>query len=288
MSNYKYTFFDNQLIGVDHLNEITKRLVSGGISAVYSGADFNVSDINDANKAILTGGVVPESDLNLKVTSLGGGKYLINAGLCFFGDGTTMEVLAGGEEFLVTPGLKKHVYLTSDQNKMMCYVEISESEKQSGEYVYLAVINADGTITDKRSYARGKLPGYYASTEGMEVNITETYYNGDIVADTDLEVAVGEGSFKHLLMKFEVTGDGVHSIYYCEFENGKAVNQVGINIDDSEATTGSSGFRIYSEYYAGRAFILGSIKLENGKLIIPISDIGYINEGSVKISYHLW
>ena len=84
MNNYKYTFFDNQLIGVDQLNEITSRLVSGGISAVYSGADFDVSDINNSNGAILLGGVVPGSDLNLKITSLGGGKYLINNGLCFF------------------------------------------------------------------------------------------------------------------------------------------------------------------------------------------------------------
>ena len=39
--NYKYTFFDNQLVGVDDLNEITSRLVSGGISSVYSGLGEN-------------------------------------------------------------------------------------------------------------------------------------------------------------------------------------------------------------------------------------------------------
>lgn len=268
MSNYKYSFFDNQTVGVDHLNEITKRVVSGGISAVYSGVDFNVSDINDTNKAILTGGVVPETDTNLKVTAIGSGRYLINPGLCFFNNGTTMEVLSGGEEISAPLGTKRYVYLVSDANKMACFVEILTSPKQTGEFLLLAVINADGTITDKRTYARGKVPGFYASSENMEMNITETYTRvlGQATMGYDIEVTVGNGNFKHLCM----TAPG--TVFYCEFENGVAVNQVG-----------SFAYTTNGKYYVNFGT---DLRISDGKLYVPVTNFG-IGE-SVTVSYHLW
>ncbi len=277
MSNYKYSFFDNQLIGVDQLNEITSRLVSGGVSAVYSGVDFNVSDINNSNKAILTGGVVPESDLNLKVTSMGSGNYLINPGLCFFNNGTTMEVLSGGEKILVSSGTKRYIYLVSDANQMKCYVEISGSVKTSGEFVLLAIVNTDGSITDKRTYAKGKLPGYYASSEGMSINISQTYEPLGITPGTSFEIAVGEGNFTHLC----IVGTG--ALFYCEFENGVAVNPFG----RATQQTSSSRFYLFYEYNGvGSVECDANIRLSDGKLIItPLT--GAVNK-TATVWYHLW
>lgn len=278
MSNYKYSFFDNQTVGVDHLNEITKRVVSGGISAVYSGVDFNVSDINDTNKAILTGGVVPETDTNLKVTAIGSGRYLINPGLCFFNNGTTMEVLSGGEEISAPLGTKRYVYLVSDANKMACFVEILTSPKQTGEFLLLAVINADGTITDKRTYARGKVPGFYASTEGMSINISQTYKELEFNPGTNIEVTIGEGNFKHLC----IVSNG--AIFYCEFdENGVAKNQFG------RATYQTSNGRFYIFYDTsgpGAVECDVNVRISGGKLVIRPLDGR--NSESVTVWYHLW
>lgn len=275
MSNFKYTFFDNQTVGVDHLNEITKRLVSGGISAVFSGADFSVYDINDLNKAVLTGGVVPGSDLNLKVTTLGGGRYLINPGICFFNDGTCMEVLSGGEEISVLSGTKRYVYLVSDFNKMACFIEVLESEKQTGEFVLLGIINEDGSITDKRIYAKGKVPGFYSSSEGREINISETYDVVEISVGKDVEVPIGTGEFKHLL----IVSEG--AMFYCEFENGVSKNQYG------RATYQASDGRFYLFYNsAGAVECDVNVKIENGKLIIRPVNGG--NSKEVTIWYHLW
>ena len=287
MSNYKFGFFDNQLIGVDNLNEITSRLVSGGISAVYSGVDFNVSDINNSNKAVLTGGVVPESDLSLKVTSLGDGYYLINPGLCFFDNGTTMEILSGGERVSVLYGTTRYIYLVSDANKMECFVEVAEKEKQSGEFVLLAVVNADGTITDKRAYAKGRVPGFYASSEGMSINISETYRGVRIFSGENLEIPVGEGNFKHLLIvaKYypgeypEAAKQG--GLFYCDIENNVGVNYV---VASSEPSNGNV---IYYNKNLGSAGFNEGIKIQDGKLLLPVS--GNINDGySVIFYYHLW
>ena len=282
--NYKYTFFDNQLVGVDHLNEITKRLVSGGVSAVYSGGDFNVTDINDTNAAILTGGVVPETDYNLKVTAIGNGKYLINQGLCFFNNGTTMEILSGGEEIVVPQWVTSYIYLVSDSNKMACYVEVLQSEKQTGEFILLAVINVDGTVVDKRTYAKGKVPGFYASSESMQVNITQKYEG-----EKNIEISVGMGNFKHLCIRAESgafhNGSGYNinygGLFYCDFENSVAVNP-------SMCSVLAGDSYIYYDRNIGSCRLGSNIRLENGKLIIPVIE-GNVNKGyEVRFSYHLW
>lgn len=281
MNNYKYTFFDNQLIGVDQLNEITSRLVSGGVSAVYSGADFDVSDINDSNGAILCGGVVPESDLNLKIVPLSEGRFLINQGICFFDDGTSMEVLPGGEEISIPVGTAKYVYLTSDKNQMKCYVEISDSEKQSGIFQLLGYIDELGNVSDRRTYARGKVPGFYCSSAGKSVDISMKYGFGDFAGLNALEIPVGHNNFSHLCIE---TKDAGGAVFYCDFENGAAKNQIAFpyysEID--------SRFYLFYGNGAGAASADKNVRLEEGKLIIPLY-MASVNEGhSVDISYHLW
>ena len=283
MSNYKYTFFDNQLIGVDQLNEITKRLVTGGISSVYSGADFNVSEINDSNMALLTGGVVPGNDMNLKVSAIGSGRYLINSGLCFFDNGTSMEVLSGGEEISVPSGSTRHIYLTSDKNQMKCYPEILSSPKQSGQFVYLAVVNSDGSIADKRTYARGKVPGFYASTENLEVNVSKEYSKAEVTRSMNIEIPVGNGNFKHLVIEGNLDRYGSSGLIYCEFENG-----VGVNVVSMSAERGAGQMYLYSNHYAGDLKITSDITLNNGKLTMAAS--GYLSRDTdiVTIKFHLW
>lgn len=281
MNNFKYTFFDNQLIGVDQLNEITSRLVTGGVSAVYSGAEFDVSHINNSNSAILCGGVVPESDSNLKVTALGDGNFLINQGVCYFDDGTSMEVLSGGEEIYVPQGMLKYVYLVSDKNQMSCYVEITDEEKNTGVFQLLASIDESGTVSDRRTYARGKVPGFYSSSAGKIVDLTYEYGFGDLKSDTTLEIPVGDNNFTHLCIESD-TGGGF--LFYCEFENGTAINQVAAPY--TAAT--SNRFYLFYENGIGEAAADGNIKLENGKLIIYLYK-AVINENcKATVSYHLW
>ena len=287
MSNFKYTFFDNQTIGVDQLNEITSRLVTGGISAVYSGADFNVSDINNSNMAVLTGGVVPGSDLNLKVTLISGGSYLINPGVCFFSDGTVMEVLQGGETLSIPAGEKRYVYLTSDKNMMKCYAEVLSAPKQNGVFVLLAEVNADGSVADKRTYARGKIPGFYASSEGLEINVTYQYTDSGF--GNTIEIPVGNGVYRHLVIMAKGVPAGsdredFEGIVYCDFENGNAVNLAGAS--GSALQTGERVTFLHDNVI-GSGSILDGGYIRDGKLVLPV--FGSINAGQkVILEFHIW
>lgn len=217
---YKYGYFDNQLIGVDQLNEITKRLVSGGISAVYSGNDFSVSELNSSNVALLCGGVVPETDSCLRVDKTLDGKYLINAGVAFFENGTSMEVLNGGEIISASP--LQYIYLVSDENLEKCYIDITNEMKTQGYFVCLAQIASDGSVVDKRLYAKGKARGFYASSGGLEFNVTVTLEEGD----TEKNIPIGNGAYTHILIE-----DGKSALTYCTITNG--VVNVVVNGTDS-------------------------------------------------------
>ena len=172
----------------------------------------------------------------------------------------------------------------SDANRMQCLVEVLETEKQSGEFICLAVINADGTIQDKRTYARGKVPGFYASTEGMQVNITETYTGPLSFGGQNIEVPIGDGNFKHLCITAECSyfDNKLRGVFYCDFDNGRAVN-LGVL-----AVEGGTENYIYYNRNLGACRIGPDVKLQDGKLIIPVLQ-GNVNKGyAVVFSYHLW
>lgn len=160
---YTYSFFDNQTIGADDLNRLTKRFVTGGIADVFANSrSYNLTQLNKVIFSNVTGGVVPETDNNLKV-SLSGGNVVISSGSAFFPSGTVVDVDAEGITLPYTPNAVNYVELVSDGSLNKVFPHCSTKLIQ-GNVVLLAVINADGSITDKRTYAKGKIPSAYASS----------------------------------------------------------------------------------------------------------------------------
>ena len=178
----KYGFFDNQTIGVDELNQITNRLVSGGISSVYANNSFETTEINNSNLALLCGGVVPDSDTSLKVVKKSSSKIDIYPGLAFFDNGTSIELTDGGETLSFTQGVKNYVYLLSSFAESKCYPVVSTVAPSGGYYVELAEIEKNGTITDKRKYAQGRVPGYYGAGALMALSLSVDVNTSEIVS----------------------------------------------------------------------------------------------------------
>ena len=155
---YEYSFFDNQLIGVDELNKITSRLLTEGVARTPS----SVSDLNDFVADIATQGVVPETTESLKV-SVADTTITINKGVGIFKDGTTIEITEK-ELFPRLTGHKQYVYLVSDLTSNSAYPCVLEEVAKFEQSILLATIDENGILTDERKYARGKL-AYYASAD---------------------------------------------------------------------------------------------------------------------------
>ncbi len=199
---YKYSFADNEAYGASDINAITKRLVTSGIEDSFAdGVAYNVSNLNEMGKVIYTQGVVPESCLTLKVVAASDGKILINPGLAFFADGSVIEIVDGGEEMSYVTGAINYVYLKNDLLNMNVSYPYCGTEAPEGDYVMLAEISENGAITDKRTYARGKLPGYQ-SFAGNVMRIQE--YMGITGTDSGYYTAsrtfdIGNNNFEYIL-----------------------------------------------------------------------------------------
>ncbi len=152
-----YSFFDDQLIGVDELNKITSRLISDGIVREVS----SVADLNGFVTDVATAGVVPETCESLKVT-VKDGVITVNKGSAIFSNGTVIE-LTEAENFPCLSESKQFIYLISDSVSNRAYIDVLNEETTYEVNILLATIK-DGVVTDERKYARGKL-AYYASAD---------------------------------------------------------------------------------------------------------------------------
>lgn len=199
---YKCSFKDNEMYGASDINAITKRLVTSGVEDTFAdGVPYNVSQFNEMGKLIYTKGVVPEGCLTLKVVPSTEGKILINPGLAFFDDGSFIEIEDGGEEMPYVSGAVNYVYLKNDLYNMNISYPCCTTEEPTGDYVLLAVIGENGGIEDKRTYAKGKLPGYQSiGSQILQFNEeVEFTLDGGSVYEKVVTFDIGANTFEYIL-----------------------------------------------------------------------------------------
>ncbi len=270
--SYKYSFADNEIYGASDINAITKRLVTSGVEDSFTdGVAYNVSRFNDAGKLLYTSGAVPESYLSLKVEDAGDGKILINPGKAFFDDGAVIEIEAGGETLPYVSGSKNYVYLKNDLiNTNRCYPCCTASEPE-GDYVLLAEIDASGNIQDKRTYARGKLPGYQGVAGNVIIlNETVSFKGSGSMIKGSVQFDIGENDFEYILTmrpgnSYSDSSDflGIYNIS----EN----TYMGFGVySDSRRHYSTSELYLYCDY---TIYLIGSFSLSDGILTIDMTAI---------------
>ncbi len=194
--SYKFTFANNDTYGAEDLNAVTARLVSSGVADSFEdGVPYNLSALNDMGTILYTDGVVPESTENLRVT-LKDNEILIAPGTAFFKDGAVMEITDGGHTIPYTPGTQLYVYLYNDLKKSNRCYPAAENLMPEGDFVLLAEIGADGSVTDRRTYAKGKLPGY-ASSALYTIKIEDEVKIID--GKPESKTYILDGKYSHLL-----------------------------------------------------------------------------------------
>lgn len=161
--SYKYSFCDNMEYGAEDVNGIVQRLVASGVADPFAdGVAYNASKLNDVNYTVYDPGVVPSSVTTLQVTKQSDGVVSVAPGLAFFANGSTIEVTSA-ETLSYEQGVKNYVYVKQDLAAQNRNYPACTTSAPAGDFVLLAEISADGTVTDKRKYARGKVPGYQSN-----------------------------------------------------------------------------------------------------------------------------
>ncbi len=213
MMSYTFSFSDNEQYGAANLNAVTARLVTSGVADSFKdGVPYNLSALNNLGTLLYTEGVVPESADNLRVT-LTEGEIHIAPGTAFFQDGAVMEITVGGHTLPYTPDTELFVYLYNDLKKSNRCYPAAEPTMPEGDFVLLAKISADGTVSDKRVYAKGKLPGY-ASSAMYTVKIEDEVKLID--GKPESKTYILDGNYSHLLaVKRGTVGDYKERFNFC-------------------------------------------------------------------------
>ncbi len=219
---YTYNFFDNQIIGAEDLNNLAKRFVTEGVADIFkNGLPHNISNLNSIVTANATEGVVPDTDNSLKVY-VSGSNILISPGTAFFPDGTTMTVDSDGITLPYTKGTSQYVYLISDRSTNSCFAMTSR-DVRVGNLLVLAKVETDGTVTDKRQYAKGKIPSAYASTTGLITKKKLTWTPAEIQNLTAKEIPISSGRAKGLFTHTHETDSKMNTFGFATFNsNGEA------------------------------------------------------------------
>lgn len=209
--SYKYSFADNAEYGASDVNGLVSRLVSSGVADVFAdGVAYNASALNGIVQAVYTAGVVPDNVDTLKVTKQSDGVIAIAPGLAFFADGSTITVTAA-EALSYEAGVKNYVYVKQDLAAQNRNYPACTTTAPAGDYVLLAEIAADGTVTDKRTYAKGKVPGYQSNANVCMVSEQSIYVNYDVSGRTgtkNFSIDMGTNNYSRVFCICEGNGTG--------------------------------------------------------------------------------
>ena len=223
---YTCTFFDNQTIGAEDLNNLAKRFVTEGVADIFQdGVPYNISNLNSIVSANATDGVIPDTYNSLKVY-LSGSNIVISPGTAFFPDGTMITVDSDGITIPHTNEDPKYVYLISDSSRNICYA-MESRDIRVGNLLVLAKIEKNGTIIDKRKYAKGKIPSAYASITGLVTKKTVVWTPSEILNLTPKEIQLSSGCAKGLFMHNHHTDSKSNTFGFVTFNsNGVAQSYI--------------------------------------------------------------
>lgn len=171
---YKALFLDNEQYSAADLNDCLKSFVTSGIADPFEdGCAYHVTKMNEITSALATDGAVYEDDNTCRCSINTNDKTLhIAPGTIFFSDGSRIVIDEEGVALSYTEKKTNYVFAKSVPAENFAQI-LCQTEPPSGEYVNIAEISNEETLYDKRTFSRGKLPGYQ-SNAGLPIFIDET------------------------------------------------------------------------------------------------------------------
>lgn len=253
---YKALFLDNGIYSAADVNEVLKSFVTSGIAGSFKdGTAYHVKKVNEITQAVSSAGTVYETDTTCKCTVNTTDKTVyIAPGTIFFADGSRIVIDTEGVTLSYTENAVNYIFAKTSpsENISGLYCQTTAPE---GDCVNIAELSAEGVVTDKRIFARGKLAGYQ-SNAGLPMFIDEVISLTKVTDETsaDYNKYVGE-----------------KTIYLGENNSYHAV----ISYDDSFINSGSYQYAqswgfydILNNVYRSAYYYGGEVRTETDKLVL--------------------
>lgn len=278
---YQYSFTDNSEYVAEDLNSLVSSLVSSGVADGFEdGKPYNASMLNSIVSSVYSAGVVPSSVSTLQVTKTSDGVISIAPGLAFFADGSTIKITSA-ETLSYEAGSKNYVYLKQDLTAQNRNYPACTTSAPTGDFVLLAEISAQGEITDKRIYAKGKVPGYQSNANVSLAVSRNIYFEKGSSTPQSFTVDLGTNNYSRV---FVIAKDGSEgSIGMYNFSDGSYFSTYNIGVSAVYYASSEKIVLVPSyAYYAGE--ILGSLLFSKSGNTVTGS-LSYQKQGQARFEF---
>lgn len=156
-------FVYDQLVTSQDLNNIAIDLGAGNFSVFTDSSPYAVDKLNEITSALVGSGI--SSALDKFKISINNDGIVVGAGMAIFKSGRKIKLT----EPLTLPLQTGDVYF--EENQSTGNVSLNIGELPVDNYIHLATINEDLTISDRRVYAKAKV---LLPSEGNSYHTTRT------------------------------------------------------------------------------------------------------------------
>lgn len=202
---FKVNFTDNQNVTAEDLSTVSSD-ISGTETNFSDGIIYGVDSLNDISKAMITSGVSKGCD----VTLVDDATVHISDGVAFFDDGKKVVVDAEGLDIpFEKSGKKQYVWFLNDALTGVVSAKITESDP-TGDCIRLAEITSGGNVLKVNHCALMKnsslLPNHYGNPITVDVRPPDgknDYYDIEINIGDNYRKLVAISNYDILFMDWE-------------------------------------------------------------------------------------
>lgn len=142
---------DNQEVTTETLNNIAIDLGATTFNG-FPENKFGVDELNNITKTLVSKGITQGA--NRCKPYLSGSDLYINTGTIIFATGAKIRITSPQK---VTAEAGTYIYALNDTSRNIAEITVSETKPTTGDFVMLAYLDADSTLTDMREWAQSNV-----------------------------------------------------------------------------------------------------------------------------------
>ncbi len=224
-----YSFIDSNVYGTEDINDIARSLTGAGVTPFASKDSYNVSDLNNMTSALVGAGVQLDG-CKCSAENIGTADMTVTVaqGIIFFESGVRLTVDEEGYILPIIPNTAGYIYAHYSPSLQKADILFTAALPTDGECVLLANVLENGTVVDRRTFARSKVATMGSNAEysidESRITVYETYAMAPAYSETEKIIAeidlsgIDITKFNYLIYKY--TGYEIAGLEkYYDFRN---------------------------------------------------------------------
>lgn len=214
-----YSFVDGNVYGAEDINDIARSLVGAGVAPFASKDSYNVSDFNNISSALVGAGIQLDgckcSAKNIGTMDM---TLTVSQGIVFFESGVRLMVDEEGYILPIIPNTAGYIYAHYSPSLQKADILFAVDLPTDGECVLLANVLENGTVVDRRTFARSKVATMGNNAEYFidesRITVYETYAKAPAYSETEKIIAeidlsgIDITKFNYLIYRYDYSGSG--------------------------------------------------------------------------------